>query len=169
MVDIHIVLYKGQGYGANLLNIPLEVEKLRIFFFKSVYSEKKMEGKGSPKREFKQLRSRNQKILRSNLLEAISQANNNNGGVVSHINEDGAVRVKIVVRKQDLKQMLGIINGGGGGGGRKASANYLPTLPSSSVEERLNLLRRKHVLRSPAIKKSRRHCWCPELQSIPEE
>ncbi|XWS67701.1 hypothetical protein CRYUN_Cryun04dG0028500 [Craigia yunnanensis] len=121
-----------------------------------------MEGKASPKREFKQLRSRNQKTLRSNLLEAIAQ--NNSGGVVSHINEDGVVRMKIVVRKQDLKQMLGIINGGG----RNISANQ-QSLPSPiSVEERLNLLRRKHLMRSNAIKKSH-HSWSPELQSIPEE
>ncbi|XWS55127.1 hypothetical protein CRYUN_Cryun10bG0148200 [Craigia yunnanensis] len=120
-----------------------------------------MEGKASPKREFKQLRSRTQKTLRSNLLEAIARANS--GGVVSHINEDGVVRMKIVVRKQDLKQMLRIINGVG----KNISANYQSS-PSPSVEERLNLMRRKHLLRSYAIKKSR-HSWSPELQSIPEE
>ncbi|XVF67977.1 hypothetical protein PTKIN_Ptkin10aG0165400 [Pterospermum kingtungense] len=123
-------------------------------------------GKASPKREFKQLRSRNQRNLRSNLLEAISQANNNGGTVVSRINEDGIVRVKIVVRKQDLKQMLGIINGGG----RNVSANNYPSSPSlSSVEERLNLLRRKHVLSRSSVIKRSRHCWSPQLQSIPEE
>ena len=121
-----------------------------------------MEGKVSPKREFKQLRNRNQKNLRSNLLEAIAQSNS--GGVVSHINEDGVVRMKIVVRKQDLKQMMGIINGGGG---KNISANYQSSPSPTSVEERLNLMRRKHVLRSYAIKS--RHCWSPELQSIPEE
>lgn len=131
-----------------------------------------MEGKASPKREFKQLRSRNQKILKSNLFEAIAQANRE-GGVVSHINEDGVVRMKIVVRKQDLKQMLGIINGG-----RKnnisAANNYnyqsSPTSPIISVEERLNLLKRKHLMRSNAMKKNiSRHSWSPDLQSIPEE
>ncbi|XVE48812.1 hypothetical protein DITRI_Ditri01bG0032300 [Diplodiscus trichospermus] len=121
-----------------------------------------MEGKASPKREFKQVRSRNQKILRSNLLEAIAQAND--GGFVSEIDEDGAVRMKIVVRKQNLKQMLGIINGGG----RNITANYQSSPSALSVEERLNLLRRKHFMRSNAIKKSR-HCWSPELYSIPEE
>ncbi|XVF00836.1 hypothetical protein REPUB_Repub04eG0036500 [Reevesia pubescens] len=125
-----------------------------------------MEGKAaSPKREFKQLRSRNQKILRSNLLEAIAQVNN--GGVVSHIDEDGVLRMKIVVRKQDLKQMLGIINSGSG---RNISANnYQSSIsPSLSVEERLNLLRRKHLMSSSAMKKSQ-HSWSPQLQSIPEE
>ncbi|OMO53470.1 hypothetical protein COLO4_36725 [Corchorus olitorius] len=118
-----------------------------------------MEGRSSPKREFKQLRSRNQKILRSNLLEAIAQANNA-GNVVSQIGEDGVLRMKIMVKKQDLKQMLGLINGG------NITANHQS--PSSSVEERLNMLRRKHLVRSNAVKKSRRS-WSPELQSIPEE
>ncbi|XVF45584.1 hypothetical protein PTKIN_Ptkin02bG0217800 [Pterospermum kingtungense] len=124
-----------------------------------------MEGKSSPKREFKQFRTRNQKTLRSNLLEAIAQANRES--VVSHIDEDGVLRMKIVVRKQDLKQMLGIINGAGR---VSSSANYQYSSPSPiSVEERLNLLRRKHLMRSNAIKKMSSHSWSPELQSIPEE
>ncbi|MBA0649517.1 hypothetical protein Goklo_017073 [Gossypium klotzschianum] len=132
-----------------------------------------MEGKASPKREFKQSKSRNQKSLtrssnNSYLLEAIANASNNRGGgVVSHIHENGALRVKIVVKKQDLRQMLGIINGGTG----KNNNNYYfqSSPPSISVEERLNLLRKKQLLRSNAIKKKSRHCWSPELQSIPEE
>ncbi|KAH1099136.1 hypothetical protein J1N35_016057 [Gossypium stocksii] len=132
-----------------------------------------MEGKASPKREFKQSKSRNQKSLtrssnNSYLLEAIANASNNRGGgVVSHIHENGALRVKIVVKKQDLRQMLGIINGGTG----KNNNNYYyqSSPPSISVEERLNLLRKKQLLRSNAIKKKTRHCWSPELQSIPEE
>ncbi|KAB1670818.1 hypothetical protein ERO13_A03G206100v2 [Gossypium hirsutum] len=132
-----------------------------------------MEGKASPKRDFKQSKSRNQKSLtRSSnntyLLEAIANASNNRGGgVVSHIHENGALRVKIVVKKQDLRQMLGIINGGTG----KNNNNYYyqSSPPSISVEERLNLLRKKQLLRSNAIKKKSRHCWSPELQSIPEE
>ncbi|MBA0586789.1 hypothetical protein Gorai_017514 [Gossypium raimondii] len=132
-----------------------------------------MEGKASPKREFKQSKSRNQKSLtrssnNSYLLEAIANASNNRGGgVVSHIHENGTLRVKIVVKKQDLRQMLGIINGGTG----KNNNNYYyqSSPPSISVEERLNLLRKKQLLRSNAIKKKSRHCWSPELQSIPEE
>ncbi|KAG8497809.1 hypothetical protein CXB51_006689 [Gossypium anomalum] len=132
-----------------------------------------MEGKASPKRDFKQSKSRNQKSLtrssnNSYLLEAIANASNNRGGgVVSHIHENGALRVKIVVKKQDLRQMLGIINGGTG----KNNNNYYyqSSPPSISVEERVNLLRKKQLLRSNAIKKKSRHCWSPELQSIPEE
>ncbi|MBA0854684.1 hypothetical protein Goshw_003656 [Gossypium schwendimanii] len=132
-----------------------------------------MEGKASPKREFKQSKSRNQKSLtrssnNSYLLEAIANASNNRGGgVVSHIHENGALRVKIVVKKQDLRQMLGIINGGTGKNNNYYY--YQSSPPSISVEEHLNLLRKKQLLRSNAIKKKSRHCWCPELQSIPEE
>ncbi|KAE8716845.1 hypothetical protein F3Y22_tig00110108pilonHSYRG00011 [Hibiscus syriacus] len=130
-----------------------------------------MEGKASPKREFKQSRNRKQKaLMRSNnhmLLEAIARANNySGGGVVSHVNEDGVLRVKVMVRKQDLKKMLGMINGGG----VTENFNHYQSSPSSvSVEERLNLLRRKHLLRSNAFIRKSRHCWSPELQSIPEE
>ncbi|KAE8667336.1 hypothetical protein F3Y22_tig00112411pilonHSYRG00008 [Hibiscus syriacus] len=125
-----------------------------------------MEAKASPKREFKQLRTRNQKALRSSLLEVIAKANNGGSAVVSHVDNDGVLRVKIVVRKQDLKQMLGKINAGCRG--NKVSANYLWP-PPLSVEERLNLLRRKHLMKASNAAKKSRHCWSPELQSIPEE
>ncbi|MBA0581112.1 hypothetical protein Gorai_023300 [Gossypium raimondii] len=125
-----------------------------------------MEGKASPKRDFKQSKNRNQKALRSNLLEAIAKANNGGGTTVvtHHINEDGVLRVKIVVRKQDLKQMLGRINGDD----RKINTNY-PSSPSLSVEQRLNLLRKKHAMKAGNAVKKSFHCWSPQLQSIPEE
>ncbi|KAH1122706.1 hypothetical protein J1N35_005866 [Gossypium stocksii] len=127
-----------------------------------------MEGKASPKREFKQCKNRNHKALRSNLLEAIAKANNGGGTTVvtHHINEDGVLRVKIVVRKQDLKQMLGRINGGDG----EINTNCPSSLsPSLSVEQRLNLLRKKHAMKAGNAVKKRFHCWSPQLQSIPEE
>ncbi|KAJ6906440.1 hypothetical protein NC652_024008 [Populus alba x Populus x berolinensis] len=69
------------------------------------------EGKASPKRDFRALRVRNHRSLKSNLLESIAQVNA--GNVVSHTNEDedGFVRMKFVVRKQDLKQMLELMRG----------------------------------------------------------
>ncbi|KAE8672884.1 putative set domain protein [Hibiscus syriacus] len=130
-------------------------------------SENIVEGKASPKREFRSRKA----LTGSNhyLLEAIARAvkNNSGGGGVSHVDGDGVLRMKIVVRKQDLKQMLGMINDDGESG---VTANHnCYQSSSSSVEERLNLLRSKHLLRSNAIVKESRHCWCPELQSIPEE
>ncbi|KAB2045896.1 hypothetical protein ES319_D01G194600v1 [Gossypium barbadense] len=127
-----------------------------------------MEGKASPKREFKQSKNRNQKALRSNLLEAIAKANNGGGTTVvtHHINEDGVLRVKIVVRKQDLKQMLGRINGDDS----KINTNYpSPPSPSLSVEQQLNLLRKKHAMKAGNAVKKSFHRWSPQLQSIPEE
>ncbi|KAK8626707.1 hypothetical protein V6N13_134340 [Hibiscus sabdariffa] len=126
-----------------------------------------IEGKASPKRWNALNRSNNC------LLEAIERAKNNGGGgaVVSRVDEDGVLRMKIVVRKQDLKHVLGFINGDGED---NVAANYYKYYRSSSpssmsVEERLNLLRRKHLLRSNAMIKKSGHCWSPELQSIPEE
>ncbi|KAK8582542.1 hypothetical protein V6N13_069316 [Hibiscus sabdariffa] len=120
-----------------------------------------MEGKASPTREFKQLKTPNQKALRSSLLEVIAKANNGGSTVVSRVNEDGVLRVKIIVRKQDLKQMLGKINGGCANSPSSSS-------PSLSVKERLILLRRKHLTKAATAAKKSRHCWSPELQSIPE-
>ncbi|KAL4281940.1 hypothetical protein GQ457_03G001790 [Hibiscus cannabinus] len=119
-----------------------------------------MEGKASARREFKQSKNRKQK--------APARSNNNNGGVaVSRVDEDGVRRIKILVRKQDLKQMLGMVNGKNS---VAADYNYRRSSPSpASVEERLNLLPRKHLLRCNAFIKKSRHCWSPELQSIPEE
>ncbi|KAG6761705.1 hypothetical protein POTOM_034934 [Populus tomentosa] len=123
------------------------------------------EGKASPKRDFRALRVRNYRSLKSNLLESIAQVNA--GSVVSHTNEDedGFVRMKLVVRKQDLKQMLELMRG------CESSTNQASYSPASSLslEQRLNLLRRKHLSRSNAAKGSCRRSWTPALQSIPEE
>ncbi|GFY94546.1 hypothetical protein Acr_09g0009920 [Actinidia rufa] len=56
------------------------------------------EGRGSPKREFSRLsRARNQRaMIRSNILEAMAQVRNSGS-------EDGVVRMKIVVKKQEPK------------------------------------------------------------------
>ncbi|KAJ9704501.1 hypothetical protein PVL29_002863 [Vitis rotundifolia] len=122
------------------------------------------EGKGSQKKELRLWRATGQKGVKGSLLEAIAQVN---GGshVVSHSDEDGVLRMKIVVKKQDLKQMLEVMRGG------KSSAHsplFLPS-PSLSSEQRLNLLRRKHVFRGNQSNRSRRSSWRPALHSIPEE
>ncbi|KAG6778014.1 hypothetical protein POTOM_017858 [Populus tomentosa] len=121
------------------------------------------EGKASPKRDFRALlRGRNNRSLKSNLTESIGQVNG--GCVVSHTNENGFVRMKLVVRKQDLKQMLEVM---GGGKSNANQASYSP-VSSLSLEQRLNLLRRKHLSRSNSAKGSCRRSWTPALQSIPE-
>ncbi|OAY52280.1 hypothetical protein MANES_04G070500v8 [Manihot esculenta] len=121
------------------------------------------EGKASsPKREIRSLRARNHRSLRNNLLESIAQANG--GSVVSQVNEDGVVRMKLLVRKQDLRQMLEVMRGHG------KNISQQQSFSSLSVEQRLNLLRKKQLLRAnAAAKESRRRSWTPQLQSIPEE
>ncbi|KAJ6906441.1 hypothetical protein NC652_024008 [Populus alba x Populus x berolinensis] len=116
------------------------------------------EGKASPKRDFRALRVRNHRSLKSNLLESIAQVNA--GNVVSHTNEDedGFVRMKFVVRKQDLKQMLELMRG------CESSTNQSSYSPASSLS-----LEQKHLSRSNAAKGSCRRSWTPALQSIPEE
>ncbi|KAL6346912.1 hypothetical protein AAG906_003029 [Vitis piasezkii] len=116
------------------------------------------EGKASQKKELRLWRAMGQKGVKGSLLEAIAQVNGGSN-VVSHSDEDGVLRMKIVVKKQDLKQMLEVMRGG------KSSAHQ----PSLSLEQRLNLLRRKHVLRGNQSNRSRRSSWRPALHSIPEE
>lgn len=129
-----------------------------------------------PKRAFRPCKARNyQANVRRNMLEAIVNAND--GGIVSCVEEDGVVRVKIVVKKQDVKQMLQVMRSGSdvdhhkiisNGGDDRRSSNIVAS--SSSAEQRLNLLREKHLLRVDEAKESHRSSsWSPALQSIPEE
>ncbi|CAN0845762.1 hypothetical protein LINGRAHAP2_LOCUS4194 [Linum grandiflorum] len=66
--------------------------------------------------------------------------------------------MKVLVKKQDLKQMLELL-----GDGKLQSSSSL-----SNVEQRLNLLRRKHVSRGKGCRDSSPRSWIPALQSIPE-
>ncbi|PSS29536.1 Protein Shroom2 like [Actinidia chinensis var. chinensis] len=118
------------------------------------------EGRGSPKRELSRLsRARNQRaMIRSNILEVMSQ-------VRSSGTEDGVVRMKIVVKKQDLKQMLELIRNGN----TTDLKSSVSTTPSLCLEQRLNFMRRRHPLRASQVKGSRQSYWSPALQSIPEE
>ncbi|KAJ6765861.1 PLASTID MOVEMENT IMPAIRED PROTEIN-RELATED [Salix purpurea] len=121
------------------------------------------DGKASPKRSFRALlRGRNHRSLKSNLPEPIGQING--GCVVSHTNENGFVRMKVVVRKQDLKQMLEVMRGGRSNDNRASNS----PVSSLSLEQHFNLLRRKHLSRSNSAKGSCRRSWTPALQSIPE-
>ncbi|CAL1372880.1 unnamed protein product [Linum trigynum] len=143
---------------------------------------------GSPKREL--LRSmkggRNHKnSSRSNhqqLLESIARANSGGGPAVvcqeGGGGGPGVVRMKVLVRKQDLKQMLELLGDGGQKQASKLSpsSSPLPRLSSASnvsnVEQRLNLLRRKQAMRGnggKGCKASSPRSWIPALHSIPEE
>ncbi|GMH02937.1 hypothetical protein Nepgr_004776 [Nepenthes gracilis] len=117
------------------------------------------ESKASQMREFRLSRGRDLKPGRSNLSESIALVNGG-GGVVAHsTGDDGNVRLKIVVRKQDLKQIL------------EAMKNSVSSpMPSLSLEQRLFLMRRRlSAGKFNHGKVNRRISWRPALQSIPEE
>ncbi|XP_020085077.1 uncharacterized protein LOC109707940 [Ananas comosus] len=89
------------------------------------------------------------------------------GRVVSREEENGVVRVKIVVSKKELKQMLagisGIENTARGhqtGGGASAP---------QSLEQLRHVLRRRRAKKLEEGAKGLRGEWQPQLQSIPEE
>ncbi|TXG64937.1 hypothetical protein EZV62_011931 [Acer yangbiense] len=119
----------------------------------------------SPKRSdymLRSTRSRNQKTMMSNLMEAIAEINSSNGVVSESKENHGVVRMKIKVRKEDLRQMLQVMK----------------NVNNNNKKQRLNVLRRKHHLRGNNINaggksgggsRRRRRSWSPVLQSIPEE
>ncbi|CAJ1977643.1 unnamed protein product [Sphenostylis stenocarpa] len=81
-------------------------------------------------------------------------------GVVSCTGDGGVVRMKIVVRKSELKQLVEVMSG-------LKSTMSIESCVSSSVEQRLKLLwKRKYVSRTNG---NDHKCWTPVLQSIPEE
>lgn len=100
-------------------------------------------------------------------MEAVANVNGDHrhqsANVISHqTQEDGVVRMKILVRKQDLKQVLELMNGNG----VHNQSSVVGASSSFSLERRLYVLRKKQIQRA---KHSRQSSWSPELQSIPEE
>ncbi|GAA0187527.1 hypothetical protein LIER_34815 [Lithospermum erythrorhizon] len=122
----------------------------------------------SPRSEqFKRSKSRNQKSMMNNILEAISQVNSN--GVVYHTDaQDGTRRMKIVMKKEDLKQVLELVKDGGNVNNNNCSVSG-QSHPSVSLEQRLNVMRKRQTLRASCQPKLRNGgSWNPVLQSIPE-
>ncbi|KAB2636281.1 pentatricopeptide repeat-containing protein [Pyrus ussuriensis x Pyrus communis] len=119
-------------------------------------------------RHFRAAISRKSNLIGSNeFMEAVAKVNGDHHhqgtNVISHqTQEDGVVRMKILVRKQDLKQVLELMNGAG----IHNQASVVRATSSFSLEQRPSLLKKKQILRA---KHSRQSSWIPELQSIPEE
>ncbi|KZV39345.1 hypothetical protein F511_17537 [Dorcoceras hygrometricum] len=107
----------------------------------------------SPIRRSKPSRNQQQAAAKS-LLETIGQ--------------EGHTRLKFVVRKQDLKQVLEAIRDG-----RGSSANRSASAASAlavSLEQRLNLMQLRQILRGGTRGRERSwKSWHPALHSIPEE
>ncbi|CAN6554565.1 unnamed protein product [Malus baccata var. baccata] len=119
-------------------------------------------------RHFRAPINRKNNLIRSNaFMEAVAKVNGDHRhqstSVISHhTREDGAVRMKILVRKEDLQQVLELMNGSS----IHNQASVVRASSSFSLEQRLNVLRKKQVQRT---KQRRQSSWSPELQSIPEE
>ncbi|KAG1355386.1 hypothetical protein COCNU_07G014980 [Cocos nucifera] len=92
--------------------------------------------------------------------EAIEQAHG--GRVIDRDDENGVVTVKIVVTKQQLRQMVAST----GRGWSNSGLHHLAAPPR--MEQLLHVLRRRHMKRAEA-EKGHGSGWRPALQSIPEE
>lgn len=144
--------------------------------------EETLKGKGCPspngKRELRWSRSgRNQKFGRTTLLEAIAKG----GNVTSYTAQDGTVRMKILVKKQDLKHILnlkGDINNNNNDDDHGVlKANHgrpvlvMPPASSSMVMERrlYDLMMKRRRSQSHISSSTTCSTWRPALHSIPEE
>uniref|UniRef100_M1BLP9 Uncharacterized protein n=1 Tax=Solanum tuberosum TaxID=4113 RepID=M1BLP9_SOLTU len=73
--------------------------------------------------------------------------------------------MKIVVKKEDLKQIVEAL----GNGNNTMNENRSSQI-SSSLEQRLNFMRKRQLIRKAnQIKLRNNSSWIPMLQSIPEE
>lgn len=117
-----------------------------------------------PKRssESKISRTRSQKAnVMSNILDAIAKD-------FSSQEKGEVVRMKIVVKKEDLKQVLEALRDG------NINENRSQISPSQvavlSLEQRLNFMRKRQQIRKAnQIKLRNNSSWMPVLQSIPED
>ncbi|CAM0944673.1 unnamed protein product [Alopecurus aequalis] len=111
--------------------------------------------------------------------EALEQLHHG-GRVLSREEVGGAVRVKIVVSKRELKKMVAALGSGTGGevaaaaaasGDRRSGRQRGASAGGADAEQRLQSLRRRSMRR--AAEETRRMQasgeWEPGLQSIPEE
>uniref|UniRef100_A0ACD5Z3V3 Uncharacterized protein n=1 Tax=Avena sativa TaxID=4498 RepID=A0ACD5Z3V3_AVESA len=111
--------------------------------------------------------------------EALEQLHHG-GRVLSREEVGGAVRVKIVVSKRELKKMVAALGSGAGGevaaaaavaSGDRRSGRQRASSGGTDAEQRLQSLRRRSMRR--AAEETRRMQangeWEPGLQSIPEE
>ncbi|KAG6403651.1 hypothetical protein SASPL_135879 [Salvia splendens] len=91
----------------------------------------------------------------TNILEAIAQLSSREAA-------EGPKKMKIVVKKEELKQVLEAISRQ-----RRSTSVRRGPAPPMSLEQRLNFMRRRQILRAAA--RTRSGSWRPALQSIPEE
>ncbi|KAK9164599.1 hypothetical protein Syun_005501 [Stephania yunnanensis] len=124
--------------------------------------KKLIDDKGSSKRDHRSPRARtNQRLLmRYNLIESTGQAHNV-GGMASCVNENGRLQMRVILRSHELKHLMDVMK-------NVHKAESTPNNSPSTLEQRLQFMRRRHLRRADSMKE--RCCpWKPVLQSIPEE
>ncbi|CAN6280450.1 unnamed protein product [Urochloa humidicola] len=101
--------------------------------------------------------------------EALQQLHHG-GRLLSREDVGGAVRVKIVVSKRELKQMVAAL-GDGAGAATSERHRHRASAAGPSAEQRLQSLRRRSMRRAAeaARRMQANGEWEPGLQSIPEE
>ncbi|KAI3804043.1 hypothetical protein L1987_32211 [Smallanthus sonchifolius] len=88
-------------------------------------------------------------------------------GAVSHSVENGVVRMKILVKRQEVQQVLEQVTNRKGDYKRN-HVNFRLVSASKTLEQRLKDMRRMRILRSKQMKGDCRSYWRPALESIPE-
>ncbi|KAI3774262.1 hypothetical protein L1987_48810 [Smallanthus sonchifolius] len=104
-------------------------------------------------------------------LEGFNKISDRRGAVsVSHSVEKGVVRMKILVKRQELQQVLEqVTNRKGDNKGNHVNLRQVSRPPSSKMlEQRLKDMKRMRILRSRQMKRDCRSYWRPALESIPE-
>ena len=85
------------------------------------------------------------------------------GAVTQTVQKDGVVRLKILVKRQQLEQVLQQVVKKND---NKEKCHVI--LPRSSAQQRLKDMKMMQNLRSKQVKRDCRNYWRPILRSIPE-
>ncbi|KAL8202031.1 hypothetical protein R6Q57_011178 [Mikania cordata] len=106
-------------------------------------------------------------------LEVFNKIRDHRSGVFSQMAENGAVRMKILVKRQELQQFLEQVTNKNGHDNKRKHVILQPfsrSQPSKSLEQMLKDMKRMRILRSSRrMKGSCRIYWRPALESIPED
>ncbi|GJU37174.1 hypothetical protein Tco_1185528 [Tanacetum coccineum] len=94
------------------------------------------------------------------------------GGMVSRtVDQNGVVRMKILVKRHELEQVLDrVAKKTDHNKQNHVSIRYISRSPASKslLDQRLKDMKRMRILKSRQIKGNCRGSWRPALQSIPE-
>uniref|UniRef100_A0A7N0U605 Uncharacterized protein n=1 Tax=Kalanchoe fedtschenkoi TaxID=63787 RepID=A0A7N0U605_KALFE len=121
-------------------------------------------------KQWKQSMTRSQKSptkSQNSMLEAIAKLEGEK--TVSEIDKEGAVRMKLVVRKQDLRKVLEEISGEQSDDKKRSSLHFSNYSDDASftLEQRLIIMRKRRNRR--VYQEKGQGSWRPMLHSIPEE